>query len=321
MSHKGKVMIVEDDSDTRALISSEREGLGRRAMVSDRERALAFEKWRTLGRLAAGIVHEINTPTQYIAGNVQFFSDSFRSMQMLLKQHDDLLEAAKAGMVPEATLQEMAAARDKADVNYLWREVPRALRDTLEGVERIAKIVNAMREFSQADKEHQVSVDINALIQSAIIVTRSEWKYVADIVTDFDESLPCVECFSGGFNQAVLNLLLNATEAVAERIDPDSDEKGRIAVRTQHDDSSLLLQIEDTGCGIPDDIKSKIFNPFFSTKSGRSKRGHGLALVYETIVREHHGELTFESQPGTGTTFTVRIPVSNYDRAHERQGS
>ena len=279
------------------------------------------QQLEAIGRLAGGIAHEINTPVQYITGNVQFLSDSFTSMQELLKQHDSLLDAAKAGTVPETALQDMEAARERADVNYLYREVPRALRDTLEGVERIATIVDAMQEFSQTGAERKIAVDINASIESAITVTRNEWKYVADVVTDLDKSLPCVKCFPADFNQAILNLLVNAAEAIVNRLESVDDAKGLINIRTRQIANWVEIQITDTGCGIPDDIKSRIFKPFFSTKNGRYGRGHGLGTVHETIVRRHRGKLTFQSEPGIGTTFTLRIPAIHDNRAYVGQAS
>ena len=157
-------------------------------------------------------------------------------------------------------------------------------------------------------KEH---VDINKEIEKTITITRNEWKYVADLETDFDESLPLVPCFRAEFNQVILNMIVNAAHAIAEQNEADKSKKGTIHVRTPHDGGLAKISISDTGAGIPEDIRHKIFDLFFTTKEPGKGTGQGLAISHSVIVKKHNGTLTLESQEGKGTTFHIGLPLES----------
>jgi len=188
--------------------------------------------------------------------------------------------------------------------------MPKAIDQSLEGVQRVAKIVHAMKEFSHPGSEEKTALDINRAIETTVTVARNEWKYVSEVETCFDSELPLVHCHAGEFNQVILNLLINAAHAIRQVVGDGSEGKGRIKVNTSHDHEWVLISIQDTGCGIPEAIQSRIFEPFFTTKPVGQGTGQGLALAHTTIVRRHGGRLWFETVEGKGTTFFLRLPIS-----------
>jgi signal transduction histidine kinase len=190
-------------------------------------------------------------------------------------------------------------------------EVPRALHQSLEGVSRVAAIVLAMKEFSHPGLKEKTRIDINHAIQSTITVSRNEWKYVSEVETDLDESLPPVSCLPGEFNQVVLNIIINAAHAIADVVGKDSGSKGKISLQTRRDGDWVEIRIRDTGAGIPKEAQNRIFDPFFTTKQVGKGTGQGLAIARNVIVNKHAGLLNFESEPGKGTTFIIRIPIDS----------
>jgi PAS domain S-box-containing protein len=267
------------------------------------------QKLESIGQLAAGIAHEINTPTQYVGDNVRFLQEAFTDLATLIEHTTDLLQAAKDGM-PLAPLIEAAEASAKTiDVDYVLEEVPNAIRQTLEGVERVATIVRAMKEFSHPGHEEKTAIDLNQAIDSTITVARNEWKYVADMVTDLAPMLPLVPCLPGAFNQVILNMIVNAAHAIAEAIEKGHGTKGTITVSTKHVDKWVEIWIADTGAGIPVAVRERIFDPFFTTKEVGKGTGQGLAIAHDVVVKKHGGTITFESEEGRGTTFRIRLPL------------
>lgn len=268
------------------------------------------QKMESIGQLAAGIAHEINTPTQYVGDNLEFLREAFAGASRLLAKYAELAEAAKTGSVPEALLTAVQAAAEEADLDYLSKHIPRAIEQSLEGVGRVAKIVRAMKEFSHPGTTEKTPTDLNRAIESTITVARNEWKYVAEMVTDFDPNLPAVMCLPGEFNQVILNLLINATHAIAEVVGDGSKGKGTITVSTRRDSDWAEVRISDTGSGIPENIRGRIFDPFFTTKEVGKGTGQGLTIAHHVVVDKHGGTITFETEPGKGTTFIVRIPIA-----------
>jgi len=267
------------------------------------------QKLESVGQLAAGIAHEINTPVQYIGDNLRFIAESFTGLNRLLAEQQKLLAAAVTGRFgPELTAGVEAAVRD-ADLPFLEKEIPKALQQSLEGVNRVAAIVNAMKEFSHPGVAEKVPVDLNKAIQTTITVARNEWKYVAELATDFDASLPPVPCHPGEFNQVILNLLVNAAHAIGDVVRRTPGAKGLITITTRHDDRWAEIRVADTGVGIPMAIRDRIFDPFFTTKEVGKGTGQGLAIARATIVRKLAGELSFESAEGKGATFIIRLPT------------
>ena len=267
------------------------------------------QKLESIGQLAAGIAHEINTPTQYVGDNTRFLDDSFADLIKVFRKYSELLSASKVGTVTPELMSEVEAAIEEADVDYLLEEIPKAIQQSLAGVERVARIVRAMKEFSHPGGDEKTGTDINRAIESTVTVARNEWKYVADMVTDFDTGLPLVPCLPGDFNQVILNLVINASHAIADVVGDGAGGKGTITVRTRRDGDWAEIRISDTGTGIPEEFRSRIFDPFFTTKEVGKGTGQGLAISHNVIVEKHKGTLGFETEVGKGTTFIIRLPM------------
>jgi PAS domain S-box-containing protein len=254
------------------------------------------QKLEAIGQLAAGIAHEINTPTQYVGDNLRFLKESFGELDTLLGQLVDVGGAPAAKLIGEA------------DFDYLKEEIPRALNQSLEGVDRVAKIVRAMKEFSHPARE-KTATDLNRAIQSTITVASNEWKYVAEIEMDLDAGLPAVHCSPAEFNQVVLNIVVNAAHAISDVVGDGGKGKGKIRVRTRADGDFAILEISDSGSGMPPHVQQRIFEPFFTTKEVGKGTGQGLAIAHNVIVDKHGGTIKVASAPGAGTTFTIRLPI------------
>ena len=273
-----------------------------------REQLLQAQKLESVGQLAAGIAHEINTPTQYIGDNVRFLKDAFKDLKSLLTSYERWFSAARKDGFSRETVEEAAAAVDGTDTGYLLEEIPKAIDQSLEGVGRVAALVGAMKEFSHPDTKEKTPLDLNRAIAGTITVARNEWKYVADVETDFDPSLPQVTCHPGEINQVILNLIVNAAHAIGDAARQGGSERGTISVRTRRCAEWAEIRIEDTGTGIPEKIRTRIFDPFFTTKEVGKGTGQGLAIARSVVVGKHGGSLDFETEEGKGTTFIIRLP-------------
>jgi PAS domain S-box-containing protein len=274
-----------------------------------REQLFQAQKLESVGQLAAGIAHEINTPTQYIGDNVRFMKDAFSDLKGLLSNYESLLLAAKSGTLSSEAVQKVEEAVGRSDAAYLLEEIPKAIDQTLDGIARVSSIVSAMKEFSHPSTKEKVALDLNHAIQSTITVARNEWKYVADLEMDFDTSLPPVPCQPGEFNQVILNLIVNAAHAIGDAVRQGGPEKGKITVQTRNCSEWAEIRIKDTGTGIPDKIRARIFDPFFTTKEIGKGTGQGLAIARSVIVDKHGGSIHFETEEQKGTTFVVRLPL------------
>jgi PAS domain S-box-containing protein len=273
-----------------------------------RGQLLQAQKLESVGQLAAGIAHEINTPTQYIGDNVRFLKDAFQDLTSLLSNYEKLLASAKADTLSRDLVQEVAAAVEKADAGYLLEEIPKAIEQTVEGITRVSKLVSAMKEFSHPGTKEKTPLDLNRAIESTITVARNEWKYVADLETEFDPSLPLVSCQPGEFNQVILNLIVNAAHAIADVAGKGGSKKGLIKVQTRNCPEWIEIRIQDTGSGIPEKARARVFDPFFTTKEIGKGTGQGLAIAHSVVVDKHDGTIHFETEEGTGTTFIIRLP-------------
>jgi PAS domain S-box-containing protein len=274
------------------------------------EQLLQAQKLESVGQLAAGIAHEINTPTQYIGDNVRFLRDAFQDLKKLLAHYERLLAAANDNTLSRETIQDVAAAVKHADTGYLLDEIPKAIDQTLEGITRVASIVGAMKEFSHPDTKEKIPLDLNHAINSTITVARNEWKYVAEMKTEFDSSLPLVSCLPGEFNQVILNLIVNAAHAIADVVNKGGPKMGKIKVQTKNCAEWVEIRIQDTGTGIPQKVQSRIFDPFFTTKEIGKGTGQGLAIARSVVVDKHGGSIHFETEEGKGTTFIIRLPLN-----------
>lgn len=277
------------------------------------------QKLESIGQLAAGIAHEINTPTQYVGDNTRFIRDAFDDIQTVLNEYGDFLEQAREDRVTKESIARVAGEIAKADLEYLTEEVPRAIQQSLEGVGRIAKIVQSMKDFAHPGSSEKAAADLNKAIESTITVARNEWKYVAEMETAFDSTLPPVPCLLGEINQVVLNMIINASHAIADVVGDGSKGKGTITVTTTRvNDDWAEIRIGDTGTGIPPAVQPRIFDPFFTTKEVGKGTGQGLAISHTVVVDKHHGKLSFQSEPGKGTTFIIRLPLKEHEAAGKR---
>lgn len=266
------------------------------------------QKLESLGTLAGGIAHEINTPIQYVGDNIRFLQDSFNDLLKVLEEGGALLKSSDEGV----DLKEKAATFGKifetADLEYLKEEVPKSIEESLDGLKNVSVIVQAIKEFSHPSVKEKTPTDINRAIETTLTVTRNQWKYFADIEKEFDESLPLVPCLPGEFNQVILNLVVNAAHAIEDKF-KDSGKKGSIKIKTLKEEGDLILRVTDNGCGIPSDIIDNIFDPFFTTKPVGKGTGQGLSIVRNIIVQKHQGAVKVESKAGEGTTFSLKIPL------------
>jgi signal transduction histidine kinase/CheY-like chemotaxis protein len=266
------------------------------------------QKLESIGQLAAGIAHEINTPTQFIGDNLRFMQDAFNDLLGLLGQFHVLLEAARSQSFAPGPTGKIEQTIQTIDLPDLEKEIPQAIGQALSGVQRVAKIVQAMKDFSHPGNETKMPVDLNRSIESTLTVCRNEWKYVADLQTDFDLSLPLVSCLPGEFNQAILNIVVNAAHAITDKVGDKG--QGIIGVSTRRQGDKVEIRISDTGTGIPEAARGKIFDPFFTTKEVGKGSGQGLAISRSVVVDKHQGEIFFETETGRGTTFVIRLPLS-----------
>jgi two-component system NtrC family sensor kinase len=255
------------------------------------ERMASSDRLESIGRLAAGVAHEINTPIQYLNDSVSFIREG---VEELLAYIDKL-----HGSMP-------AKPTENEDVEYMREELPPALTRVADGLSRIAEIVRSMKHFSHADQREMSAVDLNVAIASTLVMARSEYKDVADVETDY-ATLPPVTCHGGQINQVVLNLVVNSAHAIADFVGKHGG-RGKITVKTSVEPEHVLISITDTGGGIPEGIRVRIFDPFFTTKEVGRGTGQGLSIARNVIVKGHGGQLDFDTEMGKGTTFHVRLP-------------
>jgi len=266
------------------------------------------QKLEAVGQLAAGIAHEINTPTQFVGDTVRFLGDAFGDLIDLLVAYEELLAAAERGPVPSALIARVREAEDRADLDYLRARVPGAVERADDGVQRVATIVRAMREFAHPPAAAKAPVDINAALRSTLVVATNEYRYVADVETELGE-LPTVMCDGGDINQVFLNLVVNAAHAIVDA-NRGTARRGTIRVRTVAEGDHVRVSVSDTGTGIAPEVADRIYDPFFTTKDVGRGTGQGLAIARQIVVERHGGSIEFETRAGRGTTFHVRLPVA-----------
>jgi signal transduction histidine kinase len=269
------------------------------------------QKLESVGQLAAGIAHEINTPAQFLGTNLEFLEESFSDVTDLIAEYQSLVQAAKNGNVSSEVLTGIEESVEEFDWDYLAEEIPLTIKQSREGIERISTIVRAMKEFSHPGTKEKGPVNINDILNTTITVASNEWKYVADVECDLSSDLPSVVCLADEMGQVFLNILVNAAHAIADALGDNPDgKKGTISVSSRLDGEWLEVRIRDTGKGMPVAIKEHIFDPFFTTKEVGRGTGQGLAIAHNVVIDKHKGTLTCESEEGLGTCFFVRLPVA-----------
>ena len=263
------------------------------------------QKLEALGSLAGGIAHEINTPIQYIGDNLRFVQEATEELMDIVDTQCQLLERIAAIGVSAEIISNYQKEYEQKDVNFLRKELPLAAQQSIDGVQQVANIVSAMKEFTHPTQKEMAPVDINRVVERSVTVCRSEWKYLAELELSLDEGLPRILADEGSLNQVVLNLIVNAAHAIGER----EMNMGQITIRTEQVDGQIRLSIKDTGVGNPDNIKHRIFEPFFTTKDAGQGTGQGLAIVHEVIVDRHGGKINVDSIFGKGTTVVIELPI------------
>jgi signal transduction histidine kinase len=280
------------------------------AEMKERER-MAIElqlaqKLESVGRLAAGVAHEINTPIQYVGDGVYFLRGASEEINQLLDGWRKAIDELPDGAAHDALRVRIAELTDKFDVDFLRAEMPKAFQRTLEGVERVTNIVKAMKEFAHPDASEHRGADLNHALKTTLLVASNEYKYVAKIRTDFAE-LPDVICNIGELNQVFLNLIVNAAQAIQDSAKDAST--GEIRISTAVEGDAAIIRISDNGCGISPENLSKVYDPFFTTKEVGRGTGQGLAITHSILVDKHGGDISVSSQVGVGTQFTLRLPI------------
>jgi signal transduction histidine kinase len=271
--------------------------------------------------LAAGIAHEINTPTQFVSDNTHFLGSAFPKLRDLLGRYRELLAACRAGQVSTELLDDLEATTRGAKLDYLLEQIPEALSDSLEGLGRVTRIVRAMKDFAHPGQQGLAAADLNKAIESTVTVARNEWKYVADVQFALEPDLPTVPCVLAELNQVILNIVVNAAHAIGDVV-RDSGGKGTITISTRQDGNHVEIRIADTGTGIPAEHQARVFDHFFTTKEVGRGTGQGLSMARRVIVEKHRGTLTFETEAGRGTTFIIRLPIEpEADSVSESAGS
>src|ERR1700722_12111056 len=297
--------IIEEQRDKRALQE--------RLYMEMRERErIAIElrlaqKLESVGRLAAGIAHEINTPIQYVGDSAYFLKSAVADLQQLTEVYRGAVDALFRGESPEIVRANLTQIDALVDKQFIDVEIPQAFARTLEGVERVTGIVRAMKEFAHPDAQEQSPADINHAIETTLLVARNEYKYHACVETELGE-LPAVVCNVNELNQVFLNLIINAAHAI-ESAGRDAS-SGLIRVHTRAVEESVEIVIEDNGCGIPQENLEHIFDPFFTTKEIGKGTGQGLAIARSIIVEKHAGTITVDSHVGNGTKMTLCLPTA-----------
>jgi signal transduction histidine kinase len=279
------------------------------------------QRLESIGQLAAGIAHEINTPMQFVQDNTEFLQDCFgKLLENVLGEYQICLDPTEPQRSWGDRWNKVRRVLEENKFDRIQREVPKAIEETLDGIDRVIRIVRAMKEFSHPANEQQNEMDINQAINSSVTITRNRWKYASNMQLDLEPGLPPLVCVPTEVNQVFLNLIVNAADAITEKVSANSDEKGTITIRSRHEINCIVVEIEDTGCGIPDKIRRRIFDPFFTTKEVGKGTGQGLAICRRIVVDKYHGTLEVESEPGVGSLFRVSIPLTVATQPHHSAG-
>jgi len=282
--------------------------------------SLHTQKMQAVAQLSSGVAHELNTPIQFIGDNLRFLGEGIEVLSELVTGYRGVLTLDAGGSRHDGEVEKLDALADQKDLEFLVGELPQALEQSLAGIERLAEVVRAMREFSRGGTLERRELDVNHLVRATTVVTESRWKRVADLELHLDPSIPTITGVSDELSQALLNLVLNACEAIADRISAQSFTRGHIEIESFSQGEWVVIKIADDGIGIAESISSRVFEPFFTTRKVGQGTGQGLSTVYDIVVDRHRGQIDFESSPGVRTIFTVRLPSKGEESTHEERG-
>ena len=269
---------------------------------------LQAQRLEAIGGLAAGVAHEINTPIQYVGDNTRFVQDAFSNIMSSYQRVVGLL-ASNADKIDPDTQEQFRSEIAGADLDYFADEIPDAIAAALEGLQRVTDIVRALKGFSHPGGDELNPLDIGALVERTVAVSKNEWKYVAELSTDLDVELSGVPALSGPLSQALLVLIINAAQAISGDSNRPAGELGSITVKTFKEAGQAVIEVTDTGSGIPEDVRANIFDPFFTTKPVGTGSGQGLAIARSIVVNQHKGQMDFTSEQGVGTSFRIYLPL------------
>ena len=267
-------------------------------------------KLESVGQLAAGIAHEINTPAQFVSNNINFFKESMEDVLKLIAGYQNMLNIAQERSLSTGEIEGIEQLLEEIDWDYLKEEIPSAIGQSQDGINRISNIVRAMKEFSHPGNREKTPKDLNEVIETTVIIARNEWKYVAEMQLDLLADLPQVNCLVDEIGQVFLNIIVNAAHAIGGNGNGNGNGKGLIKVNSSVRDDWVEIRIEDNGGGIPASAQEHIFDPFFTTKDVGKGTGQGLTIAYDVVTVKHDGKLTFETEEGVGTSFIVRLPIA-----------
>lgn len=268
------------------------------------------QKMESLGTLASGVAHEINTPIQYIGDNLRFMKDTVTDLTDLIQTFMNESEKLSDDQGVKKLIEAVKSKAEEIELDFLCEEAPLSIDQSLDGIKQVASIVNAIKEFSHPGEDERSQFDLNQLIETAVTVTRNQWKYIADIETDLSADLPTIDGLPGDINQVIVNLIVNAADAI-DAAKPS--EKGKISIATKTEGNNVIFSIKDNGSGMPDDVKKRIFDPFYTTKGVGKGTGQGLAIAYTIIKQKHSGSIDCSSSPNAGTSFTITLPIEQED--------
>ncbi|HSR97159.1 MAG TPA: ATP-binding protein [Kofleriaceae bacterium] len=279
--------------------------------ISERKRIEAelrqAQKLESVGRLAAGVAHEINTPVQFVSDSVQFVRETLSDLNQVLAGHRAVRTAVLAGEPWQDAVKTVTALERDLEIDELLERAPEALELARDGLSRVATIVRSMTVFAHPHRR-MAPANLTEAIRATVIVAASEYKMVAELILDLCE-LPLVTCHLGEINQVILNLVINAAHAIADAVRGTS-QRGRLVVCTRRQGDDVVISVSDTGVGIPEAVRDRIFDPFFTTKEVGRGTGQGLGIARSIVCEMHQGQITFETELGKGTTFHVRLPIS-----------
>ena len=263
------------------------------------------EKMASVGQLAAGIAHELNNPINFVRTNFATLADNFTDLSAMLNAYEESLESVGKDGAQAGITEKLAALAKEINIDFLLTDIPVLLAESETGFERVAKIIQAMRDFSRIDKAEDFSwADINKGLDDTLVIARNEYRYHAEIVKNFGE-LPEICCMLQQLNQVFLNLIVNSSQAIATM---PAGHKGSINISTKYQDNQVVCEIGDNGPGIPEAIRHRIFEPFFTTKEPGKGTGLGLSISYDIVVNKHHGELKVACPASGGTVFIITLP-------------